>query len=347
MTTPNGNPATWIMPLLLGLGALGLGFAVERLLVARFRKAVLRRFPWKWLEILLSSFRGMAFLWISLAGAHWVLLSLVLRPEVYASFQKVLVVAFIFSITLVTARFASSLVDFHVKRSETLLPATSLFATLTQLAVFILGLLILFQTLGIAITPVLTAFGVGGLAVALALQDTLANLFAGLHVLASRQIRAGDFVSLEGGEDGYVDDITWRNTTIRTLEETMVVVPNARLSSSLVHNYSLPGGDLRFNVEVGVSYASDLEHVELVAIEVARDVQQTVEGADRTFEPWLRYTGFGDSSINFRIYLQAKDYFPQYIIRHEFIKRLHRAFGRENIQIPFPIRTVVFPQKHN
>jgi small-conductance mechanosensitive channel len=211
-----------------------------------------------------------------------------------------------------------------------------------------IGVLIMLQSLGISITPIITALGVGGLAVALALQDTLSNLFSGLQILISRQLRPGDYIRLDTGEEGYVADITWRNTTIRALPNNMIVVPNAKLASSIiVTNYYMPEQEMSVLVQVGVAYESDLEKVEKVTIEVAKEVMKEVPGGVPEFEPFTRYHTFADFSINFSVILRAKEVVDQYLIKHEFVKRLHRRYLKEGIQIPFPIRTIHMKESPN
>jgi len=197
-----------------------------------------------------------------------------------------------------------------------------------------LGALVLLQSLGIPITPVLGALGVGGLAVALALQDTLSNLFSGLHLIASRQVRPGDFIQLDSGEEGYVTDVTWRNTTIRELADNMMIVPNSQLAASRVRNYCQPNTELAVAVEVGVDYSCPLEEVERITLEVAREVMEEVPGSVPSFTPLLRFHKFGDCSVDFTVTLRAKEFTDQELIKHEFIKRLHARYEREGIEIP-------------
>src|SRR6266568_4465666 len=137
----------------------------------------------------------------------------------------------------------------------------------------------------LAIIIIVTALGVGGLAVALALQDTLTNLFAGVHILTSRKVQPGDFIQLDNGMQGYVVDTNWRNTTIRQLPNNIIVVPNATVASSIVTNYHLPQQEMSVTVQVGVGYGSDLGHVERVTCEVGREVMREVEGAVPAHEP--------------------------------------------------------------
>jgi len=181
--------------------------------------------------------------------------------------------------------------------------------------------------------------------VALALQRPLGDFFAGIHLILSKQIRIGDYIKLETGEEGYVVDITWRNTTIRQLPNNLVIIPNSRLASLMIINYYQPEKELSVLLNIGVSYSSDLEKVERVTIEVAKEVMKEVPGGVPEFEPFIRYHTFGDFSINFSVILRAKEYTDQFLIKHEFIKRLHRRYRREGIEIPFPIRVVYLREK--
>src|SRR5712691_4576931 len=129
--------------------------------------------------------------------------------------------------------------------------------TLAAIVTAFIGVLVLLSVLGIHITPILTALGVGGLAVALALQDSLANLFAGMHLLADQPIRVGDYVRIADSIEGHVVDIGWRSTRVRMLQNTIVVVPNKRVAESVVVNYDMPEPRMSLEIPVKVSYASD------------------------------------------------------------------------------------------
>jgi small-conductance mechanosensitive channel len=245
----------------------------------------------------------------------------------------------------VAARIASGLVTLYSGKSEGLLPSTSIFRNLTATVVFLVGALVVLDTLGISITPILTALGVGGLAVALALQDTLSNLFAGIQIIASRQVRIGDYIKLESGEEGYVTDIRWRNTTVRALPNNMILIPNSKLASTITTNYYMPEKEMAVLVQVGVAYDSDLQKVEQVTIDVGKEVMREVQGGIPEFQPFIRYHTFSDSSINFSVILRGKEFVDQYLIKHEFVKRLQRRYQQEGIEIPFPIRTVYMKGK--
>jgi small-conductance mechanosensitive channel len=203
-----------------------------------------------------------------------------------------------------------------------------------------LGGMIILDNLGVSITPLITTLGIGSLAVAIALQDTLGNFFAGLYIKADRPVQVGHYVRLESGEEGYVDHIGWRNTRVRMLPNNIVVVPNVKLVQSNITNYYLPEKDLAVLVQVGVHYDSDLEKVEKVTCAVAKEVLKTVPGGVATFEPFIRYHTFNQSSIDFTVILRGQEFTDNFLIKHEFIKKLHSRYRQEGITIPFPIRTV-------
>jgi small-conductance mechanosensitive channel len=134
---------------------------------------------------------------------------------------------------------------------------------------------------------------------------------------------------LDSGQEGYVVDFSWRSTRLRMLANNLVVVPNSKLAQAILVNHHLPSQDLAVLVEVGVDYSSDLRHVERLVTEVGRSVMQEVTGAVPEFEPFIRYHTSGDSSINFIVILRAREFVDQYVIKHEFIKRLHARFDQE------------------
>jgi len=328
-----------VVPLGLIGGFLIIGAAFERIVLDRLRK-IAARTKWQGYEIVISSLRGLTTVSFLLLGVYLAIPYIEVSAYAIGVLRKFLLVSVIFCTAIILSRIAVGYVGLYSKKTEAVLPSTSIFANLAKVVVFVVGGLIVLQSLGVPITPILTALGVGGLAVALALQDTLSNLFAGLHILVSRLIRPGDYVKLETGEEGYVQDITWRHTTIKTLPNNMVIVPNSKLASALITNYYLPATEMAVLFQVGVSYDSDLEKVEKITIEVAKELMKEVQGGVPEFEPFIRYHTFGDFSINFTVILRAKEYGDQYLLKHEFIKRLHKRYKDQAIKIPFPVRTV-------
>lgn len=339
MTLSLSTLATVAVPAGLAVAGVLVGLVVQRTVLARLARAAART-PSRADDMVVAALRGPVLLWGATLGLYLGVQAAGLPPAFRTLAERTLLVLLIVSVTWALARLAADLVRLRAEAAHGAIPSTNLITNLAKAAVLALGALVLLQTLGISITPLLTALGVGGLAVGLALQDTLANLFAGIHILLSRQVRPGDFVRLSSGEEGYVQDVTWRYTTIRQLPNNLTIVPNAQLASAVTANFNLPDAEQAILVEVGVSYACDLRHVERVTVEVGREVMREVEGGVPEFTPFIRYHTFGDSSVKFTVILRGRDYVSQYLVKHEFIKRLHERYGQEGIEIPFPIRTV-------
>jgi small-conductance mechanosensitive channel len=296
----------------------------EHLWVDTALQVVRRRLPW-WCVLI--------GVWV--AAGYWPL-----TPEGELLVGRIVFVLGVASVTLGAAAIATRVVDSHGALIAPALPVTSLTRNIAWGLVAVLGLLVILNGLGLSIAPMLAALGVGGLAVALALQEPLANFFAGLFITLAGQIRVGDYIRLDSGQEGYVVDFSWRSTRLRMLANNLVVVPNAKLAQAIVVNHHLPSQDLAVLVEVGVDYASDLAHVERVVIDVGHEVMAAVPGGVPDFEPFIRYHTFSDSSVNFTVILRAKEFVDQYLVKHEFVKRLHARFTQEGIVIPFPIRTI-------
>ena len=328
-----------LVPLILAAGGFLVGIVVEKLVLARLKR-IAARTKWEWDDIVINSLRWMPTLWFIIVGVRMAVHKAPVSPSFLTNFDKAMVVLIIVSVTVILGRIVSGMVQFFGKRAKGAFPATSIFAHFTTALIFIVGVLVILQWLKIPVAPILGALGIGGLAVALALQDTLSNLFAGLQIIGSRKVRPGDYIKLDSGEEGYVTDITWRNTTIRAIHNNMIIVPNAKLASAVTVNFNLPQREMALRVEVGVSYDSDLKEVEKITIEVAKQILNEVEGGALEFEPFIRYHTFADFSINFTVIIYVKEFFSQYVIKHEFIKRLHTRFNEKGIEIPFPIRTV-------
>ena len=218
--------------------------------------------------------------------------------------------------------------------------STSILRNVVRLCVYIAGALILLDRLGIAIAPLLTVLGVGGLAISLALKDTLSNLFAGMQIVASRHVRVGDMIKLESGEEGIVTDIQWRVTTVRTPLNTLVVVPNARFAEAIVTNCSRPTPEVLVRVPFAVGHGNDLERVERLALESGRETLRASAAAAPDFEPFVRFADWNESSVGLILVLKVREPGLEAPIRLEAIKRLHKTLASEGVALPYPVRTV-------
>jgi len=218
------------------------------------------------------------------------------------------------------------------------------FLSVSQKAIYVVVLVValvwMMGQMGIEITALVASLGIGGLAVALALQPTLSNFFAGAYMIMDKPIRIGDFIELDSGEKGYVEDISWRSTRIKVLGNNTVIIPNSKMSEANITNYYYPSKEMSVVVKCGVGYGSDLEKVEKVTIEVAKQVLKKNKGAVKGFDPFIRFNEFGDNNINFSIILRVNQYTDKYLLTHEFIKELKKRYDRENIEISWPVRKV-------
>ena len=205
----------------------------------------------------------------------------------------------------------------------------------------ILGILVLLGPHLARLTGVLTALGVGGLAVALALHDTLSNLFAGFYVAVAGHIRLGDYIKLNSGEEGYVTDIGWRSTIIRTQAHCLIIIPNAKLAQANVTNFHLPDKRMGTNLIVNVPFENDPERIEEILLAVVQQGTGEIPGLLSEPAPTVQLEpGFGDYFLSFSVNFQVEEFARQVTVRHELRKRIWRRLREEGIQLPVPGRTV-------
>jgi small-conductance mechanosensitive channel len=330
-----------LTPMLLVAAGAVAGLVIDRVIVRRVR-AVSARNAWRGGEVTARAISGMPALLGLIIGARIAADGLELSVRATRYVDNTLRVAAIVVITIVATRLAASLTRLYTSRDDAVVPSSSIFVNIVRIFVVAIGVLFVLTALGVEIGPLLAALGVGGLALALALQDTLSNLFSGLQLIGSKQLSPGEFIALETGEEGYVEDMTWRFTTLRQLSNNLVVIPNSKLATSRIISYHKPVHEMSVLVPVGVAYGSDLEHVERVTIRTAAEVIERLEGPIEGFEPLVRFHTFGDSAIELNAVLRVRDVANQHVLRHEFIKALTARYAAEGIEIPFPQRTVTF-----
>ncbi len=316
-------------------GGFFVGLIVERALISRLKKLATKT-PWEGDKIILSAFKRTVTLWATVAGIYAASGFLDLGETISRLIDKLFLIVLISSATLVVARITEGLVNLYARRNHNIAHSISILSNVTKLIIYITGLLIILNSLGISITPILTALGVGGLAVALALRDTLANLFSGLHILVSRQIRLGQYIKLDSGDEGYVQDINWRTTSLLNPANYLIIVPNQKIASASITNYDLPDQELAVRIPLMVSYKSDLDRIEKIIDEVAGSLEKEQSSGAASWTPTVRYVNFGDYGIKLTVVLRTTEFKLQPQLIHNFLKILHRRFGEEGIAIPSP-----------
>lgn len=197
-----------------------------------------------------------------------------------------------------------------------------------------LGLLMFLESVGISIGPLLASLGIGSLAIALALQETVKNMFSGLFLIADKPVVVGDYVKLQSGQEGQLFKLGWRSSKFRMLTSEVVVVPNSQLIDSVVTNYRVADGDVAVAIDLAVLNSNDPAHVERVAQEVAREAVASVTPDRSSYEPEVWFQGISGNLINLTVLIHAPSSELIAAVRSEFIKRVLARFAREEIKLP-------------
>jgi small-conductance mechanosensitive channel len=256
--------------------------------------------------------------------------------------HQIFYIFFVLSGALLVVRILEALFAWYIeevaiktntKVDKTLAPLINKFIIA---AVYVIAIIMVLAELGVEITPLIASLGIAGLAVALALQDTLSNLFSGIYMGADKIIEVGDYIEMENGIKGNVENIGWRSTRIRMVSDNYVIIPNKKLAESVIINYTDPNPCLSIIVKASVAYSSDLDNVEKITVETAKSVLKRtgkeIEGRD----PYVRYEEMGESGIKLSVYMFAARNANTYSVTHEFIKELMKAYRKNGITIPFP-----------
>ena len=333
------NPAELIWPIVIFVLTFAAGWLVRRLVLKALRAWTDRSLSRAGM-VLTEVLEGPTLIWAVILAVHLAIQTSELPATFASRGAEVLYFLWMASVTLMLVRLAGNLVRHYGDQIPGALPVTTLSQNLAQIAVLILGVVVAMDHYDYSIKTILTALGIGGLAVALALQDTLSNLFAGFYVAVARQVRLGDYVKLSGGgEEGYVTDIGWRSTSIRSLSNNLIIVPNAKLAQAIVTNYCLPEKRMSASFPVGVSYHSDPDRVEKLLLEIALEGTNDIPGMLADPAPSVSFDpGLGEFSLGFSVNFYVAEFASQFSVRNELKKRIFRRFRAAGIEIPFPTR---------
>ncbi len=335
------RPEIVLGPLIVFAAAILIG-SVVRSLVLRGIRTWAARTNSRPGSILLEALRGPTLIWVFILAVHLAVESSRLSGDVVSWIARGLLALWILSFTLMSMRVAGEIVRHFGGQMPGAMPVTTLTQNLAKLAILILGLLLILMALGAKwtqVTPILTALGVGGLAVALALQDTLSNLFAGFYVSIAGQIRLGDYIKLNTGEEGYITDITWRSTAILSLGNNLIIVPNAKLGQAIVTNYHLPEKRMSASVQVNVGYEEDEKRVERALLEVGKQAAHEIPGMAADPPPSVALD-FGDSGLAFTLNFQVDEFARQFDVRNELRRRILQQLRDDGIPISLSARVV-------
>jgi small-conductance mechanosensitive channel len=311
---------------------------VLRLTALRFLKAFGNRFEglsYNILNTIYKSIKIPSLIWVILLSAHATVYISKLPQNQINLITKVIDVLLIFSITILIANLSTRIVKLYLQNKN--LPETGLIFILLQIFIYLTGVLIILSYLGISIMPIITTLGIGGLAIGLALKDTLSNIFSGLYILLEKNIKVGDFIELENGKKGYVMNINWRTTTIKTSSNDVVILPNEKLAQSIIVNFAKPAELTRVALEIPVSYNTDIEKFEKIVMEEVYSLAKENDKLLLDPAPVLRFIpGFKDSSLNFTLYFSTVNYENGFLVQSELRKRIFKRLKKEGIEIPYP-----------
>lgn len=333
------SPLDFLRPSSILVVLVTLGVLLQ-LIVLRRMARVARRVFGREHQYAVPTLRIPVIFWSVLLGIGLALpqLPFPLDRAIVGVLQQILLFTFIVSLTLVLARISTELIKNSSRPDGR--QGLSLVTNIISLTIYIIGVLVALQVFSISVTPAIAALGVTGLAVSLALQATLTDVVSGIQIIAAHQPEVGSYVRLSTGEEGYVTDITWRTTSIRQLANNVVIIPNSKMTSSILTNYSQPDTTLAVLLDISVSFDNDLALVEHTTVDVAKEVMVGVPGGVPTFEPFIRYGTFEDANVHFTVIMQGKEYTDQYVIKHEFIKRLQRRYHSAGIALARPQRAL-------
>jgi len=338
------DPFILLIPLALLIGILAAGLLLRSVLIGGLRRWSVRTSSNLGL-LAADTLYGPAVLWILIFAVHVATQNSEIPQRYQRYIHPTLEALWVWSLISAVSRLAGRslrLYGGHVTGAQSV---TSLTEKVLQLAILALGGAWLLRVIfNVNLTTILTTLGVGGLAVALALQDTLSNLFAGFYISISGFIRLGDYVRVSTGEEGTIADINWRCTTIRSGAGNLIVIPNSKLGQATFTNYFLPELKMGTSISASVAFDSDIDHVEAILLEEAKLAASEVPGMLADPEPSVRFTpGPSDWGLVYQVNFNVARFSDQFLAQSELRKRIFRRFCKEGIKLPEPGRTIAAP----
>ncbi|AFC99687.1 Small-conductance mechanosensitive channel [Methanocella conradii HZ254] len=319
-----------------------LKFFIERLgprLVSRSRTTLD--------DEILKAIKGPIQLLVIALGAYVAAHMVSIIPEgAYAWLNSIMVIVAIFIAAYLLSNIAATIISWYEKRLDagngSRLDA-SLISFLKRLSSVVIYTIAILMAVGqfMEITPLLASVGVLSIAVALAAQELLSNVFGAFAILTDRPYKIGDRIELSGGEYGDVIDIGLKSTRIRTLDNKVIIIPNAEISKSRIYNYSEPDLKLRYTVRIAISYDSDVEKASSILLDIASGI----DGVSKDPAPIVYVEGLGDFSINLVMLVWGNNFRKNWDIPDKIYRQALRRFTSEGIKIPYPVRSVLLDVK--
>jgi len=205
-------------------------------------------------------------------------------------------------------------------------------------SLFLMGaaLIVVLKHFDYDIFTLVTALGIGSLAIGMAAKDTLAHMISGFTIMLDRPFRIGDRIQLVGGQIGDVTDIGLRSTKIKTFDNQLLIIPNSDLCNTMLSNQAFPNSRARGRINIGVAYDSDVEQVKQLLVATAAEVADVLIDPP----PEAFFVTFGDSALNMSLFFWVEEYNTLFATTDKINSLIIKRFAEHSIEIPFPIRTV-------
>ncbi len=311
--------------------AVLLRFAVFPLLA----RATMRN-SWPYDELVVARLRGRVVPWVLLAALYASFSDMPWKARSIVQGERITAAVLALSVTVTLMGLVSEIIG----RAQALSSGgTTLLKYIINSVLLLIGVGVALGFFDVAVFPALTALGVGGLAVALAFQDTLANVFAGVNLTAAGQVRMGDYICTDGGIEGNVVDIGWRTTTLATTTGLVVFVPNKKLGEAIITNFSRPDTAMSIDVSFRVPLDSDPERVEAIVAEELVAARADHPGL-LPEPPTLRLRTIAESALEFRAWVNIANFADRFALQHALLKRVIARLRREGFVLPLPRRII-------
>jgi len=336
--------------------ALAIGFFIGSILLAevivvfidKLIRPLLAKTKTQLDDFLFENLRGPLKVFFSLGGAYLGLQVVMPNVSVFGrNLDGLFFLALILAVAHASARTLNAVMKWYLLevgaekgRVGDVFPIVR---KLAMAAVYFAAIAILLSEIGVEIGPLIAGLGVAGLAVALALQDSLKNFFAGLYLLSDKPIQRGDIIALDNDKSevkGTVEEIGWRSTRIKGVANAIHIIPNEKLAASVIVNYSKGRETRTVMVRVGIEYGEDVDKALKALMQAAQEAVKSSKAADATVEPEVRVNEFLDSAVELAALVRVKDYGERFTVATELRRNILRIFRKANINIPYPIRTL-------
>lgn len=288
-----------------------------------------------------------ASLLVIFAGLYLAIRHLPLPEKAHVAVSGAVFVANIVIITNIAYRMTDEVLGWYAnrvaERTGTALDRQIMPLLEKLVSVFLIGtaLIITLKHFNYDILSLVTALGIGSLAIGMAAKDTLANMISGFTLMIDRPFRIGDRIQLASGQWGDVTDIGLRSTKIKTADNTLLIIPNSELCNTTLINLAFPDVRAKGRVNVGVGYGSDVETVKQLLVEIARDIPEILAEP----QPEAFFVSFGDSALNLALFFWVDEYTRVFPVTDRLNTTIINRFRERGIDIPYPTRTVLLEKE--